>query len=211
MKRRKNMAEEIRSTERQNDKNTTDDFKVTLSRKMSVMKESVTDTTNIKFNTGIKFTILKTNMEAVVQKSGGKWQILVTPTDVSADKGMTIKEIVEEIKALMGGQESAVEGLEEKLDDAVTSMAEDQSNSFDPSSITFYLRQVFIYYEKDDDGASIEFAFSLEIDTSQMSQMLNKIGIFNLDGITLSIWNTNRQKIKEKMNIVDIDEYLKNL
>lgn len=163
-------------------------------------------TSEIGINIGAEFTILKADLTAVLQKTGKKWQVLVAPTDTIANQGMTIGEIVDEIKKLMGGAGSQTEGLEDKLQNTVASMAAEESQStFDPKSIKLYLRQVFVYYEKEGDASTAEYAFSLEVDTSQM---LKNIGMFNLKKICFAVWNTDRKGVKEKMALVDINEYL---
>lgn len=164
-------------------------------------------TTSINVNLGAKFTILKTNLVAALQKSEKKWQVLVAPTDAAANAGMSVKEIVEEIQKLMGGDPKEVDGLETQLLGAVESVSQ-PSGAFDPMSIRFYLRQVFVYYEKGEETSSTEYAFSIEVDTSDM---LKNIGVFNLDSIVLSVWNTKRRKVKEKMSMFDIDAYLAEL
>lgn len=163
-------------------------------------------TSEIGINIGAEFTILKADLTAVLQKTGKKWQVLVAPTDTIANQGMTIGEIVDEIKKLMGRAGSQTEGLEDKLQNTVASMAAEESQStFDPKSIKLYLRQVFVYYEKEGDASTAEYAFSLEVDTSQM---LKNIGMFNLKKICFAVWNTDRKGVKEKMALVDINEYL---
>ena len=164
---------------------------------------------SINVNVGAKFTILNANLVAALQKSDKKWQVLVAPTDAVANKGMNIKEIVNEVKKLMGGTDEAVAGLEDQLKNSVESMkANDEGSVFDPMSIEFYLRQVFVYYESEGDKSSSEYAFSLEVNTSNM---LKEIGMFNLESIVFAVWNTTRKKVKEQMSMFDIDEYLKEL
>lgn len=161
----------------------------------------------IGINIGAEFTILRADLTAILQKTGKKWQVLVSPTDTIANQGMTIGEIVSEIQSLMGGESSQTEGLEDKLQNTVASMASEESqSSFDPKAIKLYLRQVFVYYEKDDKASAAEYAFSLEVDTSQM---LKNIGMFNLKKICFAVWNTERQGVKEKMALLDINEYLR--
>lgn len=173
-----------------------------------VITEKGEGTAPINVNVGVKFTILKTNLVAALQKDDKKWQVLVAPTDAVASRGMSIKEIVAEIQNLMGGGQEAVAGLEDQLSGAVESMSDQKSGSFDPMSIEFYLRQVFVYYEKEGEKSSAEYAFSIEVNTSQM---LKQLGVFNLEGIVLSVWNTKRNKVKERMSMFDIDTYLAEL
>lgn len=167
--------------------------------------------TDAKFNVnvGAKFTILRTNLAAALQKTGDKWQVLVAPTDAVANQGMTINEIVSEIMHLMGDNKESVQGLNDQLESAVKSMvSEENQGGFQPESIKLYLRQVFVYYEKEGDKSGAEYAFSLEVDTSKM---LKNIGMFNLEGIVFAVWNTKRRKVKERMSMFDIDEYLREL
>lgn len=170
-------------------------------------------------NAGIKFKLFSAHFVAAVQKDEKALQVLLAPADAEENEGITIKQIVSEIRGLMGAKEGEknpeLEGMEKQLESTVGGMANkeavDLDKAFDPMAIRVFIRQAFVYYRKEaGEGAksSLEYAFSLQID---QSKMLKKMEVFELNGITLAVWKTNRMKVKEKMKMFDIDQYLKEL
>lgn len=168
----------------------------------------------VKVNAGIKFTLLKNDFVVAFQKDGNVVSILLAPTNASEKNGMTIQEMVDEIKKLMGvgSEDTEVKGLEEQLQKTVKSVGKTEGDdSFKPMEITISLQQAFLYYRSETNGSEktvkdLEYAFSLSVD---MSKMLDKIDIFNLKEITLSVWKTDRKKVTESMNMFKIEDFLK--
>lgn len=170
-------------------------------------------------NAGIKFKLFSAHFVAAVQKDEKALQVLLAPADAEENEGITIEKIVSEIRGLMGVQKDEknpeLEGMEKQLVSTVGGVTKKEAvepgKAFDPMAIRVFIRQAFVYYRKETgEGAksSLEYAFSLQIDPSKM---LKKMEVFELNEITLAVWKTNRTKVKEKMKMFDIDQYLKEL
>ncbi len=164
----------------------------------------------VKVNAGIKFTLLKNNFVAALQKEDKVLSILLAPTNAPGKNGITIKEMVGEIKELMRAEDNdpEVQDMTNQLENTVSSVGE---GGLDPMEIKIFLQQAFLYYrlEKDDSGESVknlEYAFSLRVDTSKL---LKEMDFFNLNEVTLSVWKTERKKVTDSMNMFKIEDFLK--
>lgn len=163
----------------------------------------------INVSLGAKITVLKTDLQAVFNKNGDDIEVLVAPTDAVANQPMSIGEVIDEIKTLMGGEKAEIGNLEEQITTAVGTVdASGQSgeNGVNIKDVTFMIRQAFLYYYKKGDASSgMEYAFSLEI---SFAGMMDKIDFLSLNSISLSLWTTKRSKIIEQMGIFNTDEFL---
>ena len=131
----------------------------------------------VRINAGVKFTLLKNHFVAALEKDGDVMMLLLAPTDSAGQEGMTIQEMVEEVKQLMGAKEGdkEVADMETQLNSTVSSMSDPKKagSGFDPMSIRIYVQQAFLYYRsaKKEDGTKekeLEYAFSLKADTSKL-------------------------------------------
>ncbi len=136
--------------------------------------------------------------------------ILLAPTNAPGENGITIKEMVDEIKELMGAKDNdpEVQDMTNQLENTVSSVGE---GSINPMEIEIFLQQAFLYYRSSADDSeksvkSLEYAFSLRVDTSKL---LKKMDFFNLDEVTLSVWKTERKKVTDSMNMFKIEDFLK--
>lgn len=185
-----------------------------------MVNEQMKDGKNIpvKVNAGIKFTLLKNNFVAALQKDEEALSILLVPTNVPGEKGITIREMVDEIKEMIGAgdDDPEVNDMTKQLEDTVNSVGDQKAEGgFDPMAIEIFLQQAFLYYRsgKNESGGdqpgnpakTLEYAFSLRVDTKKM---LKKMDFFSLDEITLSVWKTDRKKVTESMNMFLIEDFL---
>lgn len=180
------------------------------------VEETGTDVTiPVRINAGVKFTLLKNHFVAALEKDGDVMMLLLAPTDSAGQEGMTVQEMVNEVKKLMGAKEGdpEVEGMEKQLNGTVQSMSDPSKteSGFDPMSIRIYVQQAFLYYRsaKKEDGTTqkeLEYAFSLKADTSKL---LKSMDLFTLDEIYFSVWKTNRKKVTDTMNMFMIEDFLK--
>jgi len=187
-----------------NDNNLTTEMSTATDNTAIAERVSDAESTPINLSLGVKFTILKTDLQAVFNKNGGNIDVLVAPTDAIANQPMSIGEVIDQIKKLMNGQ-ADVEDLQEKITNTVSTV--NTGSAFDINKVTFLIRQAFLYYYKKEDKTSgMEYAFSLEI---SFADMMKEIDFLRLDSISLSLWTTKRSKVIEQMGIFNIDEYLK--
>lgn len=169
----------------------------------------------VRINAGVKFTLLKNHYVAAIEKDGDVMMLLLAPTDSAGQEGMTIQEMVGEVKKLMGAKDGdpEIKGMEDQLNGTVQSMSDPNKagKGFDPMSIRIYVQQAFLYYRsaKKEDGTTekeLEYAFSLKADTSKL---LSSMDLFTLDEIYFSVWKTNRKKVTDSMNMFMIEDFLK--
>lgn len=165
---------------------------------------------------GINFQILKTELTACFQKNTEGFQILVFPTDQESDKGMTVREMIDELKKLLsksGAQlEEGGQQMEQDITNAITdisdpenSKSDEEKKKFDPLALEVCLQQVFLYYKKSGSETTFEYAFKFELD---LGSVLPDFGLISVDKLFVAVWNTNRKKILQKMGLCDIDEVL---
>ncbi|MBS7009169.1 hypothetical protein [Anaerostipes sp.] len=169
----------------------------------------------VRINAGVKFTLLKNHFVAALEKDGDVMMLLLSPTDSAGQEGMTVQEMVEEVKKLMGAKDDdpEIKSMETQLNSTVSGMSDPDKTKggFDPMSIRIYVQQAFLYYRsaKKEDGTKekeLEYAFSLKADTSKL---LGKMDLFTLDEIYFSVWKTNRKKVTDSMNMFMIEDFLK--
>lgn len=118
------------------------------------VKDNAEKNIPVKVNAGIKFTLLKNHFVAALQKDDEALSILLAPTESSEEKGITIKEMVEEIKGLMGAEsdDSEVNEMENQLKDTVSAVGNKKvegEGGFDPMAIEIFLQQAFLYYRSE--------------------------------------------------------------
>lgn len=104
----------------------------------------------VRINAGVKFTLLKNHFVAALEKDGDVMMLLLAPTDSAGQEGMTVKEMVDEVKKLMGAKDGdpEVAKMESELKGTVEGMSDPEKakSGFDPMSIRIYVQQAFLYY-----------------------------------------------------------------
>lgn len=186
------------------------------------MPKTLTAVSEFNAEAAVTFTLVGTSLVALYRKTGANNTFLVIPTDKTPNGGMTIKKMVEDINSLLGGYDPEGVKLDpEKVADAVRDVDEasqkktqEQENleiaapesgvaNIDYESIIVELRQAFLYMNT---GEPIEYAFELDVDTTGLFDP--NISFFNVKKLSMSVWNTNRDSVLERMNIIDFDTYL---
>ncbi|WP_111860955.1 hypothetical protein [Acinetobacter sp. CFCC 10889] len=140
--------------------------------------------------------ILKTKFYGVYEKTENGMAFLVAPTSPTSPKEYKIKEIIKELTDY-GVDENA---FKEKLNSI---LPKDKADQFEEISIT--LNTLFFYrLQENNKPAEYEYAFSIQINLDEFAD----IGFAKLEKVSLSIWNTQREKVIEQMNLKSINEYL---
>ena len=160
---------------------------------------------------GLSFKLIGTGLMAMFARVDGKNTFLVIPTDKDSNEGMSIKDIAGEINNLLKGFDPNASGLDAKaLEDSIKEVGEAGSKkdatkpAFDPESIKICLKQAFLLLSPE---APVEYAIQLNVDFSNIFP--EGQSFFNVEKLSLSVWNTDRVKILSRMDIVDIPTYLK--
>ncbi len=156
---------------------------------------------------GIDFELFKTNINGVFSKSDNGFRILVAPTACDNAKGISFGEMITEMKNALGSGgdtkqiESSLEGLSNSSG----------GGAFDVNKLRFELRQTFLYIEneKTTEGGeaktNAEFALSIYVD---FSDALKSLGFLKLNSVFLSVWNTKRVTVLERMNMGEFEKLL---
>ncbi|MFD3257139.1 hypothetical protein ACE3MQ_00835 [Paenibacillus lentus] len=162
----------------------------------------------------IDLTLLNCNLKGVYQyqviegkseekEKETKTKILVMPTDAEP-QSMTLLELIDEINSIIksfgGGDpvsEDSMKGTLESM--GLKSIAE----------ISVQIRQLFIYVDKSSiEGRTkpCEYAFNFVIlNPVKPDQSLK---LFHIKSLGLAVYNTDRKKIIERMQLENIDELL---
>ncbi|GAA0134490.1 hypothetical protein YSY43_13300 [Paenibacillus sp. YSY-4.3] len=162
----------------------------------------------------IDLTLLNCNLKGVYQyqviegkpeekEKETKTKILVMPTDAEP-QSMTLLELIEEINEIIrsfgGGKEVTVESMKDTLESmGLKSIAD----------ISVQIRQLFIYVDKSNiEGKSkpCEYAFNFVILNPVKPD--ESLKLFHIKSLGLAVYNTDRKKVIERMQLENIDELL---
>ncbi len=160
---------------------------------------------------GIDFDLLKTNINGIFSKTDNGFRILVAPTDCNESRGVSFGEMIEEMKGALGsgGDTNQIEGSLKEL--ASSSDSSSDQKAFDVNKLRFELRQTFLYIENEktaEEGeakTNAEYALSIYVD---FSEALKSLGFLKLNAVFLSVWNTKRITVLEKMGMGDFEKLL---
>lgn len=164
----------------------------------------------------LQFKLVGTNLFAMYQKEGSSNTFLIMPNDTDKGEGMTIDQMISEINTLISGVCSGDTGLDsEKVKNSVSDVVDASAKKSNDKTaleainwgdIKVYLNQAFFYLNT---GKPAEYALSISIDTSALFPAGQSI--FNVFGLTVGIWNTDKKKVLERMKLVKVDDCLKSL
>lgn len=158
----------------------------------------------------ITFELVNTNLVALYKKDGENNTFLVIPTDKEPSGGMTIADMVKDINAFLQKFDSSAAPI--NADDVANAVKDvnDASNKGSQEnppvyeSINVELRQAFLYLST---GKPVEYGFELDVDISGLFPP--DMSVFKVNKLSIGVWNTDRKKILERMNIIEVDTYLK--
>ncbi|TGN22522.1 hypothetical protein [Empedobacter tilapiae] len=184
----------------------------------------------MEFQLGVSLIFLKRDL-AVVVKNEKKEKVIVkeyllTPTSVEANESFTIGEIKDAFKKVFGKDEKETE----KLIEGNLKENNKKDSPFDINKIKFYLDTVFLYkkayykvvdnneVECKEDGSDLkatdkkaewEYALSISIDSKDFFSDL--AGMFSINAVSFSVWNTERTIVKRMMKLGSTEEIFKQL
>lgn len=140
------------------------------------------------------FKLLGTQLVTEYYKGDGADYFLLMPTDEENARGITMTEMLDDIGFLLGMAAEDVDISELK--------SNIESLKLDPDKIKFVLKMAYFYMitdGKNTNNNKTEYAFQLEIDTSEA--LPDTFQMFKIDRVGVAVWNTNRKKIIEQMNL----------
>lgn len=177
---------------------------------MSMVVQNLKAATGNNIQAFIDLTLLNCKLKGVYQYqvTAGtvpetRTQILVMPTDTEP-QGMTLLELIVEInniiKSFGGGKPVTADDMKETLESMGLKSIE---------AIQVQIRQLFIYTDKSSIEANskpCEYAFNFVI-TNPVDPD-ESLKLFHIDQLGFAVYNTDRKKIIERMQLEDIAELL---
>lgn len=170
---------------------------------------------SLNASVGIDFSLLGTSLHAAYEKKGEDgYAVLLLPTEQNPNNGVSIGNVIEDIKKLVEGvyKGTKTDEMDKDLLDGVSSLAvsgeskEEKKTALD--NLIVKLQMAYLYIRKvGEQDSQLEYAFQLQV----IAKDVIPEGIQDLvdvDNVSISVWNTTRQKILDKMSLVTIDEYI---
>ena len=144
------------------------------------------------------FMILGTKLVAEYYTNGEQNYFLLMPTDETDARSITVEEMLNDIKILVGDTLDTTE-----LINCMNSIG------ISVDKIKVSLKMAYFYMISDGtdkNNNKTEYAFHLEIDTSEVLPASFKL--FDINKIGFAIWNTERPKIISQMNLYKPEDLL---
>ena len=183
----------------------------------------------LKASIGIEFSLIGTQLHAMYEKSGNGYAILLIPSEQSPDRGISVKELIADIKKMAsdvsggdvdtaqletamasaaadGGKADDGKAGDGKDDDGKTGGAK-SGKSMKLDQIMIQLQMAFLYIRKEGEESELEYAFQLQVLTEGLVPEAIK-SIVDVTRLSVSVWNTDRRKVVDKMALITVDEYL---
>lgn len=166
---------------------------------MEVIMYNVNISEKPQLMVGVDFVFMGVEMGASYHKTSTGYEILVAPSVLDNNVGLTIKEMVEQFNSL-GGDKLSEDDVKSKIESENEVLADLNGVSWD--SIRFILKMLFLNVKRntaDPSGDITEYAISLVVDCADL---LPAQTVINIKSITFNVWNTQRQTILEKMSLI---------
>lgn len=162
---------------------------------------------------GIDFSLIGTRLHAAYEKRGEDgYAVLLMPSEQMADNGVSIGEVIEDIKKMVKkvDENADTKGMEDDLNEGLSSLSENKEtnqNKFELNKLMVKLQMAYLYIEKTKETSVLEYAFQIQIISKDVIPAAIK-ELVSVDNISFSVWNTNRKKVVDKMALVTIGEYI---
>ncbi len=159
---------------------------------------------------GIDFSLLGTNLHAAYEKKGADgYAVLLLPTEQNANSGVSIGQVIDDIKKLVSGvdENASTEGMEKDLESGVSSLSVGDDGGSALDKLIVKLQMAYLYIRKSGTESVLEYAFQLQVIAKDVIPK-EITSLVDVNNVSISVWNTNRQKILDKMSLVTIDEYI---
>lgn len=165
---------------------------------------------------GIDFSLIGTKLRAVYEKKGEDgYAILLAPSAQEADNGVSIGKVIDDIKKLVSsaGSGASTADMEKDLTEGISALTKgdgktgSDTDKFDLNKIMVQLNMAYLYLCKDKEQDVLEYVFQLRILTEGLIPPAIA-EIVDVSGVSLSIWNTSRQKVVNQMQLITIDNFL---
>lgn len=159
---------------------------------------------------GLDFSLIGSRLHAAYEKNGSDgYAVLLIPSEQNADNGVSIGEVVEDIKKLVKGvdEKADTSSMEKDLESGISGLSQEKGKGSVLDKLIIKLKMAYLYIRKSSQESMLEYAFQLEVITGGMiPEGINQL--VDVDHISISVWNTNRRKVVEKMGLMTIHDYL---
>ncbi len=159
---------------------------------------------------GIDFSLIGSKLHAAYEKSGSDgYAVLLIPSEQNADNGVSIGEVIEDIKKMVKGvdEKADTSSMEKDLESGISGLSQEEDKGSILDKLIIKLKMAYLYIRKSSQESTLEYAFQLEVITKGMiPEGINQL--VDVDNISISVWNTNRRKVVEKMGLTTIQDYL---
>ena len=164
----------------------------------------------LKASIGIDFSLIGTQLHAMYEKNEGGYAVLLIPSEQTPDSGISVKDLIDDIKKMatgVSGSDTAVDTTQ--LETAMTEAAKEGggSTSMKLEDIVIKLQMAYLYICKKGENSVLEYAFQLQVVTEGLVPETIK-PIVDVTNLSISVWNTDRKKVVDKMALITVDEYL---
>lgn len=147
------------------------------------------------------FELLGTKLVAEYYHGKNSDYFLLMPTDESDTRGITIDEMLTDISTLLGVEKDTINT------DELTNSLESLNKDIDINKIKVVLKMAYFYMIVDSNQKKqTEYAFQFEINTSDV--LPKNFKAFNIYRVGFAVWNTDRTKIIDRMNLYKVQDIL---
>lgn len=174
---------------------------------------------NINAMVGVDFSLIGTKLHAAYEKVPNGFSVLLMPTKQEADNGVSIGQAIKDIQKMIESKDSnaSTREMEADLTGQLKNCSNGSDKDFSLDKIIVKLNMAYLYIKKTDkkegdDKSSedvLEYAFQLEILSDGFIPDAVK-QIVDVTRLSIAIWQTDRKKVLEKMQLVTINDYLEN-
>lgn len=170
---------------------------------------------DLNASVGIDFSLLGTNLHAAYEKKGEDgYAVLLLPTEQNANNGVSIGQVIEDIKKLVSGVDKSASADDMETDllsgvDSLPNLGEGEDAKKEGlNNLIVKLQMAYLYIRKmKGQPSQLEYAFQLQVIAKKVIPK-EITELIDVDTVSISVWNTTRQKILDKMSLVTIDEYI---
>lgn len=174
---------------------------------------------DLNASVGIDFSLLGTSLHAAYEKKGAEgYAVLLLPTEQNPNNGVSIGAVIEDIKKLVKGvdDKANTDDMDKDLMEGVNSLAIKEGEAEDTkgdkqtglNNLIVKLQMAYLYIRKiPGQDSQLEYAFQLQVIAKDVIPPEIQ-SLVDVDNVSISVWNTTRQKILDRMSLVTIDEYI---
>lgn len=165
----------------------------------------------LKAAIGIDFALIGTQLHAMYEKNDAGYAVLLIPSEQTPDKGISVKELIDDIKKMAKGA-TGTDVDTSQLEAAMKSAAQEGSSgkdkaAMDLDAIIIKLQMAYLYICKKGEVSALEYAFQLQVVTEGLVPEAIK-PMVDVTNLSISVWNTDRKKVVDRMALITVDEYL---